>query len=137
MAKSGCWKASGSRAQWLSWSFPALNKRKPGIARRVQIQANYLYLIAQFLNSATNHRTDKYGGSTENRGTLSVRDHGRRTGARRAFRVGVEIGPIHLTGPFVVNEDTLPDMQYVFRKLDSYGLAHLLLMGRTPTYPAV
>jgi hypothetical protein len=34
MAKSGCWKANGSRAQWLSWSFPASNKRKLGIARR-------------------------------------------------------------------------------------------------------
>ena len=33
----------------------------------VQIQANYLYLIAQFLNSATNLRTDEYGGSTVNR----------------------------------------------------------------------
>jgi N-ethylmaleimide reductase len=33
----------------------------------VQIQANYLYLIAQFLNSATNLRTDDYGGSTVNR----------------------------------------------------------------------
>jgi NADH:flavin oxidoreductase/NADH oxidase family protein len=31
----------------------------------VQIQANYLYLIAQFLNSGTNLRTDKYGGSIE------------------------------------------------------------------------
>jgi hypothetical protein len=27
-------KASGSRAQWSSWSFPASNKRKHGIARR-------------------------------------------------------------------------------------------------------
>ena len=33
----------------------------------VQIQANYLYLIAQFLNSATNLRKDEYGGSTVNR----------------------------------------------------------------------
>ena len=30
----------------------------------VQIQANYLYLVAQFLHSGTNHRTDEYGGST-------------------------------------------------------------------------
>lgn len=36
----------------------------------VQIQANYLYLIAQFLHSGTNHRTDEYGGSTENRARL-------------------------------------------------------------------
>ena len=29
----------------------------------VQIQANFVYLIAQFLNSATNLRVDEYGGS--------------------------------------------------------------------------
>jgi N-ethylmaleimide reductase len=33
----------------------------------VQIQANFLYLIAQFLNSGTNLRKDEYGGSTVNR----------------------------------------------------------------------
>jgi N-ethylmaleimide reductase len=31
----------------------------------VQIQANYLYLIAQFLNSATNLRKDEYGGEAD------------------------------------------------------------------------
>jgi N-ethylmaleimide reductase len=36
---------------------------------------------------------------------------------------------MHLTGPFAANEDTLPDIEYVFRRLDSYGLAHLLLVG--------
>lgn len=95
----------------------------------VQIQANYLYLIAQFLSSGTNHRGDEYGGSTVNRarllfeildGVLQCVDRG---------RVGVKIGPMHLAGPFAANEDTLPDMEYVFRRLDSYGLAHLLLMG--------
>jgi 2,4-dienoyl-CoA reductase-like NADH-dependent reductase (Old Yellow Enzyme family) len=33
----------------------------------VQILANYLYLISQFLNAATNLRKDEYGGSLENR----------------------------------------------------------------------
>ena len=33
----------------------------------VQILANYLYLISQFLNAATNLRKDEYGGSVENR----------------------------------------------------------------------
>jgi N-ethylmaleimide reductase len=95
----------------------------------VQIQANYLYLIAQFLSSGTNHRVDEYGGSTVNRARLlfEILDevlkhvgHG---------RIGVKIGPMHLTGPFAANEDTLPDMEYVFRELNSYDLAHLLLMG--------
>ena len=36
----------------------------------VQIQANYLYLIAQFFNKTTNRRTDKYGGSIQNRARL-------------------------------------------------------------------
>src|SRR5258705_1921725 len=34
----------------------------------VQIQANYLYLMTQFLNKATNLRTDEYGGVTPSRG---------------------------------------------------------------------
>jgi len=33
----------------------------------VQILANYLYLISQFLNATTNLRKDEYGGSLENR----------------------------------------------------------------------
>ena len=36
----------------------------------VQVLANYLYLIAQFLNRGTNRRADGYGGSIENRARL-------------------------------------------------------------------
>ncbi len=95
----------------------------------VQIQANYLYLIAQFLSGGPNRRTDDYGGSTVNRARLFFEivdevllhvDRG---------RVGVKIGHMHLAGPLASNEDPLPDMEYVFQRLDTYGLAHLLLMG--------
>jgi N-ethylmaleimide reductase len=100
----------------------------------VQIQANYLYLIAQFLNSATNLRTDGYGGSIENRARLlfeiveAVLNH------VESDRVGIKIGPMHLTGPFVANADTLPGMEYVIRRLNDYGLAHLLMMGATSDF---
>lgn len=118
----------------------------------VQIQANYLYLIAQFLNSATNLRTDEYGGSTGNRArflfeiTESVLKH------VEPGRVGVKIGPMHIpsltpgykpgvepgsvpmTGPFTANADTLPDMEYVIKRLNDYHLAHLLLMGATADF---
>jgi N-ethylmaleimide reductase len=83
------------------------------------------------VNSATNHRIDEYGGSTENRTrflfeiTETVLEHVDRS------RVGIKVGPMHLSGPFVANADTLPDMEYVFRKLNDYDLAHLLLMGTT------
>src|SRR4029077_9588879 len=62
----------------------------------VQIQANYLYLIAQFLNSATNLRQDEYGGSTVNRArflfeiTETILEH------VEPRRVGIKIGPMSI-----------------------------------------
>ncbi len=95
----------------------------------VQIQANYLYLIAQFLHSGTNYRTDEYGGSTENRARLLFEITETVLEEVPPGRVGVKVGPMHLSGPFQANADTLPDMEYVIRRLGDYGLAHLLLMG--------
>jgi len=115
----------------------------------VQIQANYLYLIAQFLNSATNHRKDEYGGSTVNRArflfeiTETVLEHlepgrvGIKIGPMNIPsltpgyrpRDGIEVGPVKTPGPFAANADTLPDMEYVIKRLNGYKLAHLLLMG--------
>ena len=95
----------------------------------VQIQANYLYLIAQFLNSATNRRTDEYGGSIENRARLLFEVTEEVLKHVDSSRVGVKIGPMHLSGPFAANADTLPGMEYVMRRLNDYSLAHLLLMG--------
>jgi N-ethylmaleimide reductase len=118
----------------------------------VQIQANYLYLIAQFLNSATNLRKDEYGGSAVNRArilfeiTETVLDY------VEPGRVGIKIGPMHIpsltpgyspdpkagsvniSGPFAANADTLPDMEYVIRRLNDYDLAHLLLMAATADF---
>jgi N-ethylmaleimide reductase len=100
----------------------------------VQIQANYLYLIAQFLNSATNLRSDEYGGSTENRARLLFEILETVLRVVEPGRVGVKVGPMHLSGPFAANENTLPDMEYVIGRLNSYDLAHLLLMGATTDF---
>jgi N-ethylmaleimide reductase len=120
----------------------------------VQIQANYLYLIAQFLNSATNLRKDEYGGSIVNRArflfeiTETILEH------VEPARVGIKIGPMNIpsltpgyrpgggaevrsgktSGPFAANADTLPDMEYVIKHLNDYSLAHLLLMGATTNF---
>jgi len=117
----------------------------------VQIQANYLYLIAQFLNSATNHRTDEYGGSTENRARLLFEIVEKVVESVEPGRVGIKIGPMHIpsltpssdprvgtkgsaSGPFAANDDTRPDMEYVIKKLNDYDLTHLLLMGATADF---
>src|SRR5277367_2033472 len=94
----------------------------------VQIQANYLYLIAQFLNSATNHRTDEYGGSTVNRARFLFEIIETVLEYVKSGRVGIKIGPMNIasstpgydpraedgtvkiSGPFAANDDTLPEM---------------------------
>jgi 2,4-dienoyl-CoA reductase-like NADH-dependent reductase (Old Yellow Enzyme family) len=53
----------------------------------VQILANDLYLISQFLNAATNLRKDEYGGSLENRSRFLFEVD--------AQRVGIKISPMH------------------------------------------
>jgi N-ethylmaleimide reductase len=111
----------------------AKNAREAGFDG-VQIQANYLYLIAQFLNSATNLRKDEYGGSTVNRARFLFEIIETVLEQVEPGRVGIKIGPMHLSGPFAANADTLPDMEYVIKKLKDYDLAHLLLMGATTDF---
>src|SRR5258707_3340515 len=100
----------------------------------VQIQANYRYLIAQFINSATNLRKDEYGGSTENRARFLFEITETVLGFVEPCRVGIKIGPMNVSGAFVANADTLPDMEYVIKKLNDYNLAHLLMMGATTAF---
>jgi N-ethylmaleimide reductase len=100
----------------------------------VQIQANYLYLLAQFLNKATNRRTDEYGGEIEGRARILFEVVEAILDEVEPARVGVKIGPMHETGPFAVNDETLPMMEYAIRELSGYGLSHLLIMGNTTDF---
>ena len=90
----------------------------------VEIHGANGYLIDEFLQTKTNHRTDKYGGSLENRyrflkeiveAILTVWDAG---------RVGVRLSP---NG--VYNDMGSPDFRetftYVIQQLNSYKLAYL------------
>lgn len=93
----------------------------------VEIHGANGYIIDEFLQSKTNHRNDKYGGSVENRyrflkeiveAVLTVWDRG---------RVGVRLSP---NGVF--NEMGSPDYRetftYVVQQLNSYQLGYLHLL---------
>jgi N-ethylmaleimide reductase len=100
----------------------------------VQILANYLYLLAQFMNKATNLRTDEYGGGIEDRARILFEVVEAVLGVIEPSRVGVKLSPMHESGVFAANDDTLPMAEYAVRELDGYGLSHLLLMGATTDF---
>lgn len=100
----------------------------------VEILANYLYLLAQFLNRATNRRTDEYGGEIENRARILFEVVEAVLGEVDPSRVGVKITPMHEGGPMAAHDETLPTVEYVVRELSSYGLSHLLMMGNTTDF---
>jgi N-ethylmaleimide reductase len=90
----------------------------------VEIHAANGYLIDEFLQSKTNHRTDEYGGSVVNRYRFLKEVVEAVTSVWLAHRVGVHLSP---NGAF--NEMGSPDYReqftFVTGQLGSFGLAYL------------
>lgn len=93
----------------------------------VEVHSANGYLLDTFLQSRTNHRTDAYGGSPENRVRLLREVLEGVTGVFPANRVGVRLSP---NGVF--NDMGSPDFRETFAHvagvLDGYGLAYLHVM---------
>lgn len=93
----------------------------------LEIHAANGYLLDQFLQSRTNHRTDTYGGSVENRFRLLREIVEAVIQVFPANRVGVRLAP---NGVFndMGSEDYRETFTHVARELDAYGLAYLHVM---------
>lgn len=93
----------------------------------VEIHGANGYLIDEFLQSKTNHRTDLYGGSVENRYRFLKEVVEAVITVWPAGRVGVRLSP---NGMF--NDMGSPDFReqftYTAGQLDQYGLAYLHVM---------
>jgi 2,4-dienoyl-CoA reductase-like NADH-dependent reductase (Old Yellow Enzyme family) len=93
----------------------------------VEVHSANGYLLDQFLQSRTNHRTDRYGGSIENRYRLLGEVVEAVTEVFPANRVGVRLAP---NGAF--NDMGSPDYREQFlhaaEQLDRFGLAYLHVM---------
>ena len=95
----------------------------------VQLQAGYVYLINQFLHETTNHRTDEYGGTIENRSFFLFEVLEAVLEVWPSQRVGLKTGPMmNELGAFKAIDSTLAVSQYVYEKLAPYNLSHILLM---------
>ncbi len=90
----------------------------------VEIHSANGYLIDEFLQSKTNHRTDRYGGSLENRYRFLQEVVEAVLSVWHAGRVGVRLSP---NG--VYNDMGSPDFRetftYVVQQLNAYGLGYL------------
>ncbi|MGK7922801.1 MAG: alkene reductase [Trichodesmium sp.] len=90
----------------------------------VEIHAANGYLIDQFLQSKTNHRSDRYGGSLENRFQFLKEIVESVITVFPSHRVGVRLSP---NGNF--NDMGSPDFRETFlyfaRQLNNYNLAYL------------
>lgn len=85
------------------------------------------YLIDEFLQSKTNHRTDQYGGSVENRFRFLREIVEAVTTVWPTSRVGVRFSP---NGVFndMGSTDFRETFSFAARQLDQFGLAYLHVM---------
>jgi 2,4-dienoyl-CoA reductase-like NADH-dependent reductase (Old Yellow Enzyme family) len=90
----------------------------------VEIHGANGYLLDQFLQDGSNHRTDEYGGSIENRARLMLEVADAAVSVWGAQRVGMHLAP---RGDFHDMHDSNPaaTFGYVARELGRRGLAFL------------
>ena len=93
----------------------------------VEIHAANGYLIDQFLQDNSNHRTDEYGGSVENRARFMLEVTEAVVGVWGANRVGIRLSP---RGTFnsMGDSNRAETFSYAVEQLARYNLAYLHLI---------
>lgn len=93
----------------------------------IEIHSANGYLLDQFLQSKTNHRTDQYGGSVENRGRLLQEVLQAVFEVWPENRVAVRLSP---NGAFndMGSTDYRETFTYIIKQLNKYNLAYLHAM---------
>jgi N-ethylmaleimide reductase len=85
------------------------------------------YLQDQFLQDGSNHRTDAYGGTVENRARLMLETAQAMIDAWSSERIGVRLSPSsHLYG--VDDSDKLATFGFIVRALDALHVGYLCLL---------
>jgi N-ethylmaleimide reductase len=97
----------------------------------VEIHGANGYLIDQFLRDGSNQRTDRYGGSIENRVRFLLEVTEAVVGAWRPERVGLRISP---TSNFNDQGDSNPGalFTHVAEQLNRFGLSYLHVLEALP-----
>ncbi|TMW68968.1 hypothetical protein Poli38472_001124 [Pythium oligandrum] len=93
----------------------------------VEIHAANGYLVDTFLQSSTNKRTDKYGGSIENRSRFLLEIVDAIKTVWSSDRIGVRLSPNGSFGQ-MGSEDNVETYKYVFQQLSQHNLAYVALL---------
>jgi N-ethylmaleimide reductase len=89
------------------------------------------YLIDQFLNAASNHRTDRWGGSLENRARFAVEIARRVTAEIGSDRVGIRLSPAGGNGAMVADANTPALYLLLAKEFKALKLAYLHLIDHS------
>jgi N-ethylmaleimide reductase len=90
----------------------------------VEIHGANGYLLDQFLKTGSNHRSDDYGGSMENRARLLLEVVRAVAGEVGGGRTGLRISPVTPAND-VIDADPQPLFEYLMRELAPLGLAYI------------
>jgi 2,4-dienoyl-CoA reductase-like NADH-dependent reductase (Old Yellow Enzyme family) len=83
----------------------------------IQLHGAHGYLLAQFLSPTTNKRTDRYGGSVENRARIVVETYEairKEIPAETGFVVGIKMNSVEFQDNGLANEEAA----YIAQTLD-------------------
>ena len=89
------------------------------------------YLIDQFLNTASNQRTDEYGGSIQNRGRFTLEVARAAAGAIGAERVGIRLSPYGVFNGMALFPEIEEQYAWLATELDRIGLAYVHLVNHS------
>ena len=102
----------------------------------IEVHAAHGFLLDQFLRDKTNRRTDRYGGSAENRARLLIEVMEAVASVWGGDRVGVHLSPTNVAFNDISDSDPERTFSIVVRALDRLGLGYLHLVEPGPTEPA-
>ncbi|AOM40055.1 alkene reductase [Xenorhabdus hominickii] len=92
----------------------------------VEIHSANSYLLEQFLRDSTNHRTDQYGGSIENRARLILEVVEAVTHVWGDGRVGIRLSPVTTeVGNTPLDSNVMATYSYLIQQLNKFKLAYL------------
>ncbi|KQP06416.1 alkene reductase [Pseudorhodoferax sp. Leaf265] len=92
----------------------------------VEVHAANGYLLEQFLRDSTNRRTDRYGGSIENRARLTLEVVEAVAGVWGADRVGLRLSPLSTAiGETPLDSQPQQTHGYLASRLGALGMAYL------------